>query len=316
MPSARVRVRVRALVLLAVFVFAAPTALAEPPEVVPIEVPPVVTPNDVPVVIARPAAPIELVETGGGYAAAGGVKARVEPAARTFPATATEEVAARTEYSTLVANPDGTFSQTVSLGRINYQDKAGAWQPIDVSLVSRLVDDYELGTRANDVDLRIAKELGAAHTVELAAGDYRVRIRVPGRASGTVSGGADRLTFNGVGTDPGFEILPTPEGFRFQVVIADAGQAATSKVVVQTVGLVPAPTPDGAIFLVTPGGEAVGLISAPTVIDAAGEIAPAEAVTTTVTDPGAGAVVRDDLPALEPSTSEPHPPAAAGRPPA
>jgi len=312
MPSARVRVRVRALVLLAVFVFAAPTALAEPPEVVPIEVPPVVTPNDVPAVIARPAAPIELVETGGGYAAAGGVKARVEPAARTFPATATEEVAARTEYSTLVANPDGTFSQTVSLGRINYQDKAGAWQPIDVSLVSRLVDDYELGTRANDVDLRIAKELGADHMVELAAGDYRVRIRVPGLASGTVSGGADRLTFNGVGTDPGFEILPTPEGFRFQVVIADAGQAATSKVVVQTVGLVPEPTPEGAIFLVTPGGETVGLISAPTVIDAAGEIAPAEAVTTTVTDPGAGAVVRDDLPALEPSTSEPNPDAAAG----
>src|SRR3990172_4193114 len=133
MPSARVRVRVRALVLLAVFVFAAPTALAEPPEVVPIEVPPVVTPNDVPAVIARPAAPIELVETGGGYAAAGGVKARVEPAARTFPATATEEGAARAEYSTLVANPHGTFSQTVSLGRINYQDKAGAWQPIDVS---------------------------------------------------------------------------------------------------------------------------------------------------------------------------------------
>jgi hypothetical protein len=61
MPSARVRVRVRALVLLASFVFAAPTALAAPPDTVPIDPAATVTPNVVPNVIARPPAPIELV---------------------------------------------------------------------------------------------------------------------------------------------------------------------------------------------------------------------------------------------------------------
>jgi RHS repeat-associated protein len=314
MQSARVRVRVRALVLLAVFVFAAPTALAEPPERYPIDVAPAGTPNEVPAVIARPPAPIELVESGGGYVAAGGIRARVEPRAATYPAVATEQVSARTEYSTLVANPDGTYSQTVSLGRINYQDAAGAWQPIDVALVSRLVDDYELGTRANDVNLRVSKTLGADHMVELAAGDYRVRIRVPGLARGTVSGAADRLSFTGVGTDPGFEIIPTPEGFQFQVVIADASQASTYHVVIQTVGLKTEATPEGAIWLTTPDGKRVGLISAPTVIDAAGEIAPADAVTTTVADPGAGAIVRDDLPVLDVAPTEPAPTAAAPGP--
>lgn len=301
MSPSHVRVRTRALALLAAFVLTTPSALAEPrtPEA-PLAAP-VVVPNTVPLALARPPAPIDLVDSGGGFVAAGGISARREPAARKFPGTVTELTPDRTEFSTVVANPDGTFTETLALGRLNYKDAKGAWQPIDVKLVTRAIDTYSLGMAANDVDLRLSPVFGADRLVELAAGDYRVRLRVPGLATGTISTAADRLAFSGVGTDPGFEIIPTPEGFEFRAILADATTSSEVRVALQTVGLTPSIRPDGTIDLADPAGKPIGRISAPAVIDAAGEFAPADAVTTTLLDRKAGDPIRDSLPSIDPA---------------
>ena len=301
MPSSHVRVRTRALALLAAFVLTTPSALAEPRTPDAPLAAPVVIPNTVPLAVARPPAPIKLVESGGGFVAAGGISVRREPGARKFPGTATELATQRTEFSTVVANPNGTFTETLSQGRLNYKDANGNWQPIDVRLITRAVDGYDLGVAANDVDLRLSPVLGADRVVELAAGDYRVRIRVPGLATGTISTSADRLAFSGVGTDPGFEIIPTPEGFEFRATLADATKSSEVRVAIQTVGLTPSIRPDGTIDLSDPAGKPIGRISAPAVIDAAGEYAPAGAITTTILDRKAGDPIRDSLPSVDPT---------------
>ncbi|MEK6719843.1 MAG: RHS repeat-associated core domain-containing protein [Chloroflexota bacterium] len=284
--------------VLALLVMAPQAVAALPSDVVEVDAPPATAPNTVDAIRARPAAPIDLEPSGGGFVAAGPTSTRVEPAPVARPARATEIVSLRTEHSTVIQNPDGTFSKAISLGRLNYRDAGGAWQPIDVRLVDDAKGGYDQRSAANDLDVRTSVDLGSERVVELAAGAYRLRIRVPGLAGGSVEAARDRLAFTGLGKDPGFEILPTPEGFEFRATIGSAESRPEIRVALEPVGLTPTMDGGGTIWLATAKGERVGRISAPVVVDAAGEYAPPDAVTAELITAPVDSPIRPDLLAL------------------
>lgn len=149
--------------------------------------------NAVPLYVAQPVAPVTVGAEGGGPIAAGGIGKRQEPAPE--PNRGTPRDVPVGEFTTITEKADGTYAASISVGRLNYRDGTGEWRPIDVRLVDDAAGSYAVRTKANDVTVRGSADLGADRVVELAAGDQRVRIRVPGLANGLISSKRDRIEF-------------------------------------------------------------------------------------------------------------------------
>jgi hypothetical protein len=95
------------------------------------------------------------------------------------PSQATEVAALRSEKTKTVANPDGTFTFVSSMGRINYRDPKGDWQPIDLSLVPATDGAFDLAVKANDRAVRFATDGRAGQQVELVADSHVLRLSLP-----------------------------------------------------------------------------------------------------------------------------------------
>ncbi|MGD6749212.1 LamG domain-containing protein [Streptomyces sp. BH105] len=134
-----------------------------------------------------------------------------------------EVVGERTEYSTTMANPDGTYSFTQSAVPQRVMASDGSWQPVDVTLVKR--DDGKVGPKSAVVDLAFSGGGDGAKLIEL------------GNQQGTVRmGWADKLpepTLDGAkavypevldGVD--LELTATAEGYREVLVVKSAEAAA------------------------------------------------------------------------------------------
>jgi RHS repeat-associated protein len=73
---------------------------------------------------------------GASYALPGdGASLRNVPPQPAPPKVPTEKAGLRTANSDTLQNPDGTYTASYHVNRINYRDATGAWQPIDLSLV-------------------------------------------------------------------------------------------------------------------------------------------------------------------------------------
>ena len=88
--------------------------------------------NRLSAVTAAPTLPIKYVESASGANVDVRPNITVPPA----PKVKTEVAGLRTERSATYENPNGTFSLQLGSGRVNYKDAAGAWQPIDTTLVA------------------------------------------------------------------------------------------------------------------------------------------------------------------------------------
>ncbi|WP_246156794.1 DNRLRE domain-containing protein [Streptomyces xiamenensis] len=73
-----------------------------------------------------------------------------------------EALSERTETSTTWVNPDGSLTTDLSAGPIRFENEAGEWEPVDVTLVRR--DDGSLAAKSHPAGLTLAGEEGAVAT--------------------------------------------------------------------------------------------------------------------------------------------------------
>ncbi|MFE6099812.1 DNRLRE domain-containing protein [Streptomyces laurentii] len=183
-----------------------------------------------------------------------------------------EVVGARTESTTLWANPDGTLSVESHAGPVRYRDH-GRWVGIDLTLVRDA--DGTVRPKAHPRGLRLAGRTPAAGgdlvtlgrgADELALG-WRGALPEP-RLDGT------KATYENVlpGTD--LVVQATRTGFEQYLVVADrqaAERAATLTLPVRAKGLTARQGPDRTLeFTDTRTGRAVGRATTPYMWDASG----------------------------------------------
>ena len=158
-----------------------------------------------------------------------------------FPEPPNDVPAARTEHTRSYANPDGTLTAEVSAGRLNFQDSAGTWAPIDTALVpDSRVPGFDLRQAANDVGFSASTVSGERPFARLVAGKNAVTLRALDASVGTASRSDDdqRLTFAKVAAGSDLVVRGTPEGFQFSVVLRDRQAAASYRFALHTGGLV------------------------------------------------------------------------------
>ncbi|MEX2546489.1 MAG: DNRLRE domain-containing protein, partial [Chloroflexota bacterium] len=171
--------------------------------------------------------------------------------------------------------PDGTFTAEFSMGRINYLDEAGEWQPIDLTLVEDPTSPYGLRTRANSFDLRISPDGASDSLAELSLNGHVIRLRQISQTLGAGTTTDDRITYQPAPGRGAVSLVPTPEGLEFNVRIDDASQAGTYQFVLDTGGLAAEPGPDGrGVLLRDTTGAVVASLSPPNILDANEQSAP------------------------------------------
>ena len=223
----------------------------------------------------------------------GNATQRVEPPAVTFPSTSTELVGQSDAHRRVVANPNGTLTETTSVGRLNYQDSAGAWRAIDTSLVpASSVPGYDLTERANNGTIVFNTTSASDSVAALIGSGYSLAIRVPGLTGRGKRAGGTGLVYGGTGSDASIVFDSTSDGFEFRAVLAHPDAPATYSFAIETDGLTLAVAPDGRSVEVlsgqAPNQKALGEIGAPTLLDARGVVAPAAAVKVSLDASAAG----------------------------
>ncbi|MGW2343334.1 LamG domain-containing protein [Streptomyces sp. NPDC001661] len=134
-----------------------------------------------------------------------------------------EVVGERTEYSTTMANPDGTYSFTQSAVPQRVKGDDGGWQPVNVTLEKR--GDGTVGPKSAVVDLSLSGGGDGAKLIELGNEQGTVRLGWADRLPEPRLDGAKAIypeVLDGVD----LELTATAEGFREVLVVKSAEAAA------------------------------------------------------------------------------------------
>ena len=228
---------------------------------------------------------VALSTTGGalgGYAS-GNATLRVEPAAATFPKVPTEVVSLRDAHRRVVANPNGTLTATASTARLNFQDSSGSWQAIDASLTSSgSTKGYNLAEASNNGTIAFNTTTVSDPIAILAGSSFSLTFRVPGLSGEGKQAGPSGLQYVGTGSGSSIVLNSNSDGFEFGATLHAKDAPSSYSFAVGTNGLSLAVAPDGrSVEVLTGQGsdkKVLGIVSAPSLMDARGGIAPAEAV--------------------------------------
>jgi RHS repeat-associated protein len=249
---------------------------------------------------AQPPADITIGEAGGGASPDLG-QPRVEPPADIAPDSKTDVADLRGEHHAITANPDGTYTATITGERQHYQDPEGDWQKIDTDLVADASDGFSLRTKANDRVVRIAERPADGRVAVLEANGHTIALIVAGVQRGTLDAAADTVTF--AAADPKGAALvlePTPEGIEFSFALTTREAARSHDIVLDPDGLAVSLDRDGrSLLLRDEAGTIVAVVTAPITFDAAGVVAD-DGSTTVELDPPDKPIV-DPAPAATPS---------------
>ncbi|MGW7304829.1 LamG domain-containing protein [Streptomyces sp. NPDC054835] len=134
-----------------------------------------------------------------------------------------EVVAERTEYTTTMANPDGTFTLTQSTAPRRVKGADGGWHDVDATLERR--PDGSIGPKSAVVDLHFANGGDGDGVISLGGKkgsltfDWPTALPVP-----TLSG--DTATYAEVLDGVDLQLTATPEGYRQVLVVKTAAAAA------------------------------------------------------------------------------------------
>ena len=228
-----------------------------------------------------------------GGIATGNVTQRVDPAPASFPSQPTEIVTLRSAHSRYVANPNGTISETVSSARLNFQDSTGAWKPIDTALVgSTATSGYNLSETSNNGGIVFNTSSASSPIAALVGPGFKLSFRVADLTGKVSRSGADGLAF---ATSSGHSSIVTSansDGFEFGAVLSASSAPNSYSFAVGTDGRTLALAPDGSSVEVlqgqSPNQKLLGLISAPTLLDAHGAAAPSSSVKVALDSSAAG----------------------------
>ena len=131
-----------------------------------------------------------------------------------------ELTANRTAYGSTYLLENGAYRTVLSQSPVHYQDAAGAWQPIDLTLVRQPDGSYE--TVAAAVTVSIAPTSDAAAPVRLTSKAGSVSLELLGANSSDANVYADAAIFSGVlpATDVTYEA--TGDGVKETLVLGSA----------------------------------------------------------------------------------------------
>ena len=224
------------------------------------------------------------------------------------PNEPTELIDQRTRTSRTIANPDGTYSLEMSEGPLHFKDPAGAWQPIDLSLLDTQDGPYGLQVAANAVGTKLGVSDASAGLASASFGGHTVSIRTVGYGPGQRQPDAIRVDFAGLASDPVVTVAPTDDGFEYGAVLDGPGRGRVVHFVLDTGGLTVEVAENGAtLVLKLPDGTEVGTLSAPVLLDATETPASADAVDLRILRRDLGTDALSDLsePGAEPIETEP-----------
>jgi hypothetical protein len=138
-----------------------------------------------------------------------------------------EVTAAPTEYSSTVANPDGTFTLTQSTQPQRARAEDGTWRDVDVTLEKRA--DGSVGPKAAVVDMSFSGGGSGSGLLRVGHGEQELRLGWPTSLPAPVLDGAT-ATYRDVpikGVD--LQMTATAEGYREVLVVKTAQAAASPK---------------------------------------------------------------------------------------
>ncbi|WP_189843722.1 LamG domain-containing protein [Streptomyces umbrinus] len=190
-----------------------------------------------------------------------------------------EVTSARTEYTTTVANPDGTFTLTQSTEPQRARAEDGTWQDIDVTLEKR--SNGTVGPKSAVVDLAFSgggsgsDMLRLGHEGQVVKLGWPTSLPVP-TLDGATATYAD-VPINGVD----LQLTATAEGYREVLVVKTADAAASSeleqvKLTATGEGLSLVPGAGGGLRAVDADGNAVFRGPAGQMWDSAGDDEPTD----------------------------------------
>jgi RHS repeat-associated protein len=238
------------------------------------------------------AVPLQAPSTGGASGGAGITNVPLRPITTSYqaPKTATEQPSLRTANSRTIANPDGTLTVQVSQGRMNYRDPAGAWQPLDLSLVPNADSIFGLKVKANDNTVAFGTTTGDAGLVTMTAQDgTTISMRAVDQGAAAVA--ADHLAFAAAAGGPVASVYPTDIGFEFRATWADGSGAPYADFALDPHGLAVKLADNGQVDLFDAKGALAGVISGPAVYQGDPDVGGApvdKSVVSVAIVPGAG----------------------------
>ncbi|MEE1811799.1 LamG domain-containing protein [Streptomyces sp. BE133] len=187
-----------------------------------------------------------------------------------------EITAARTEYATTEANPDGSFTLTQSTAPRRVRASDGSWQGVDTTLVHR--SDGSVGPKASVVDLAFTGG-GGKDMIRLGSKQGSVSLGWPGVLPEPTINGAT-ATYANVMAGVDLELTATAEGYHEVLVVKSAEAAASSELEQVTLsvsgdGLQVVPGAGGGLRAVDENGNTVFKGPAGQMWDSAGDQVPA-----------------------------------------
>lgn len=138
-----------------------------------------------------------------------------------------EVTAARTEYTTTLANPDGTFTLTQATQPQRARAKDGSWRDVDITLEKRA--DGRIAPKAAVVDLSFSAGGSGAGMLSLSRGDRQLKLGWPGALPEPTLDGAAATYANVPVKGVDLQLTATAEGYREVLVVKSAEAAASSE---------------------------------------------------------------------------------------
>jgi len=215
------------------------------------------------------------------------------------------------EFSRTIDNGDGSYSTTMSLDPINWQDPAGTWRPFDDTIVPvaqtdaagkpLASDGFGYVNHAGPFDVRFATADGAKATgqlVDLTSGRTSVDVLLPGTEPTTTDVTDDVLTFSDTGSGADIRYRVEQGTLKEEIILAKPPtekNPARFPFELRLDGLTATQGKDGIIKLADEQGAIVYTIPASTMLDGDETLSPdvrlSMAVTTTLSAIAPGRVL-------------------------
>lgn len=170
-----------------------------------------------------------------------------------------EVMSERSEYTTTMANPDGTFTLTQSTAPQRVKGADGSWRSVDATLERR--PDGSIGPKAAVVDLRFSAGGSGADMIWMGGKQGSVRLGWPTALPEPTLAG-DTATYPEVFEGVDLRLTATAEGYRQVLVVKNAVAAANPqlaqvKLNMEADGLRVVPGAGGGISALDENGNAV-----------------------------------------------------------
>lgn len=136
-----------------------------------------------------------------------------------------EVTAARSEYTTTVANPDGTFTLTQTTEPQRARGTDGAWRDIDVTLEKR--PDGTIGPKSSAVDMSFSGGGSGSSLLRLDHDGQELKLGWPSSLPTPTLDGATATYSDVPVTGADLQLTATAEGYR-EVVVVNTAEAASS----------------------------------------------------------------------------------------